>query len=89
MTTLAELVGGHAGTGRALTFQRLHERCIDADTGYQPSPNLLWRIATGQDIKVNPTLIRAIATGLGMELRAVQLAAARQFIGLDVVETDR
>lgn len=87
MTTLAELVEREAGTGRPLTFQQLHERCVDADTGYQPSANLLWRIAVGHEIKVNPPLVRAVAAGLGVDLRTAQLAAAKQYIGLEAPES--
>ena len=82
--TLTELVAEHAGTGRRYTFVALSARSIDPATGYQPSPNLLWKVARGADVKVNPALIRAIAAGLGLPIERVAEAATRQFIGFVV-----
>lgn len=79
--TLTQLVGEVAGEGRRLTFVQLAARSIDPDTGYKPSPNLLWRVATGGSIKVNPELVRAIAAGIEQPLERVQAAAAYQFVG--------
>jgi hypothetical protein len=80
--TLRELVAAHAGTGRPLTFEALHQRAVDPVTGYQPSANHLWRIATGQAVKVNPPLMAAIAAGLGIDLIVVQRAAAVEYLGM-------
>jgi hypothetical protein len=82
MRTLRELVATHAGTDRPLTYEALHQRAIDPDTGYQPSANHLWRIATGQTVKINPPLIAAIAAGLGLNLWTVQRAAAAEYLGM-------
>ncbi|MDX3197857.1 hypothetical protein [Streptomyces scabiei] len=83
--TLADLVGEIAGKGPGrgakLTFEQLSEKSVDPETGYRPSPNHLWRIAAGHDIKVNPPLVRAIAAGLEHPLVRVRAAAARQFLG--------
>ncbi|MEV4863217.1 hypothetical protein [Streptomyces ossamyceticus] len=85
--TLAELVSQYAGKGAGrepkLTFEQLSERSVDPDTGYKPSANLLWRIASGHVIKVNPPLVVAIAAGCGVDVRRVRAAAARQFLGWD------
>mgnify|MGYP003576617477 CR=1 FL=1 len=82
MLTLRELVAAHAGTGRPLTFEALHQRAVDPATGYQPSANHLWRIATGQAVKVNPPLMAAIAAGLGLDQIVVHQAAAAEYLGM-------
>lgn len=79
--TMAQLVAAHAGTGRELTFAALAQRSVDPRTGYQPSPNLLWRIASGEMVKVNPALVRAVTAGLGLPPERIARAAAVQFIG--------
>jgi len=85
--TLAQLVADAAGTrGSGLTYDQLRDRSIDEETGYQPSSNTLNRIALGADVKINQKLIRAVAAGLGLPLPRVQAAAARQYIGYDVVD---
>ncbi|MBH1938622.1 hypothetical protein I5Q34_30925 [Streptomyces sp. AV19] len=84
--TLSKLVGDRAGKEGSLTFLALSERCVDPEGGYRPSANLLWKIAKGQEIKVNPELIRAIATGTGLPLKRVQAAAAYQFTGYVATE---
>lgn len=84
--TLAEIMSERAGKrGSNLpTWEQVAERAVDPRTGYQPSPNLLWRVATGQDVKINRKLVRAIAEGLALPWERVQWAAARQFTGLHV-----
>jgi len=79
--TLAHLVADRAGAGRTYTFVALSERSIDPQSGYKPSANLLWKIAQGDSVKVNPALIRAVAAGLDLPLARVAEAATRQFIG--------
>jgi hypothetical protein len=84
--TLAELMSERAGKrGSGLpTWEQVGQRAVDPATGYRPSPNLLWKVASGQDVKINPPLVRAIAEAFSLPLDRVQLAAARQFIGLQV-----
>ncbi|MFH8792267.1 hypothetical protein [Streptomyces sp. NPDC017941] len=84
--TLATLISERAGKrGSGLpTFEQLSERSEDPVSGYRPSANHLWRIASGEDVKVNPRLLGAIAAGLSVPLHRVQAAAARQFLGLEV-----
>jgi len=84
--TLAELMSERAGKrGSGLpTWEQVGARAVDPSTGYRPSPNLLWKVASGQDVKINPPLVRAIAAAFSLPLDRVQLAAARQFIGLEV-----
>lgn len=80
--TLTQLVATAAGTrGSGLTYDQLVERSVDEETGYRPSRNLLQRIGTGQAVKMNPPLVRAVAAGLGLPLGRVEAAAHRQFIG--------
>ncbi|MFG2993991.1 hypothetical protein ACGFZK_32650 [Streptomyces sp. NPDC048257] len=79
--TFADLVAEAAGTGRPLTYEQLAQKSVDPESGYKPSPNLVWRIATGAAIKVNPELVRAMAAGLKLPLSRVQAAAAFQFTG--------
>ncbi|MEV4438200.1 hypothetical protein AB0K09_04145 [Streptomyces sp. NPDC049577] len=86
--TLTELVKERAGGEGKLTFVALSERCVDPESDYKPSANLLWKIASGQDVKVNPELVRAIAAGTGQPLVRVQAAAAYQYTGYVVTETD-
>lgn len=84
--TLADLVNAKAGKGAKLTFVQLSERSVDPETGYQPSANLLWKIASGQDVKVNRQLVRAVAAGLELDLQRVRDAAARQYLGWEAVD---
>lgn len=80
--TLAELIHAAAGDrGTGLTYDQLAERSVDPETGYQPSANLLNRIARGLPPKVNPQLIRAITAGLGLPPARVEAAAHREYIG--------
>ncbi|MDX2696233.1 hypothetical protein [Streptomyces ipomoeae] len=72
-----------------MTFEELSDKSIDPESRYRPSANLLWRIAAGNDVKVNPPLVQAIAAGLadrGVELTRVRAAATRQAVGWDVGE---
>ncbi|MFG2670811.1 hypothetical protein [Streptomyces sp. NPDC048445] len=84
--TLADLMSERAGKrGTTLpTWEQVAVKAVDPVTGYQPSPNLLWKVASGQDVKINRKLVRAIAEAFALPLERVQIAAARQFIGLDV-----
>lgn len=79
--TLTSLVASAAGKGQKLTYEQLAQRSVDPETGYRPSPNLVWRVGSGESIKVNPELVRALAAGLGLPLERVQAAAAYQFTG--------
>lgn len=84
--TLAELMSERAGKrGTTLpTWEQVAVKAVDPVTGYQPSPNLLWKVASGQDVKINRKLVRAIAEAFALPLERVQFAAARQFTGLGV-----
>lgn len=79
--TLTQLLRDHVGDGRKYTYRAFLERAIDPETQYTPSRNTVWKVVHGQEIKVNPPLIRALAAGLGMRLDRVQDAAIRQYIG--------
>lgn len=80
--TLAQLVHEQvAGEGKRYTNEQLANRSVDPETGYKPSPNLVWTIASGKSVKINPPLIRALAVGLDLPPERVGDAAHRQFIG--------
>lgn len=83
---VADRAGKGPGPGTKMTFVELHDRSVDPETGYQPSPNLLWKVASGQDVKVSPQLVRAIAVGISLPLARVQAAAAFQYTGFVVAE---
>jgi hypothetical protein len=78
--TLAQLVAERAGKGRPDTFEELANRSVDPETGYKPSANLVWKISTGENVKINPPLIRALAAGMRLHPDRVGDAAHRQFI---------
>ncbi|MFD3929729.1 hypothetical protein [Streptomyces sp. NPDC058614] len=78
--TLAQLVSAVAGKGKKWTFEQLAARSVDPETNYSPSPNLLWTLAKGAAVKVNPKLVRALVAGLGLPRERVADAAHRQFI---------
>lgn len=81
--TLAQLVSEQAGKGegKKYTFKQLANRSVDPESGYSPSPNLVWTIATGKSVKMNKELVRALAVGLGLPPQRVADAAHRQFLG--------
>ena len=79
--TLAQLVSEQAGKGKKYTFEQLANRAVDPQTGYKPSPNLVWSIASGKGVKINPPLVRALAAGLDLPPSRVEAATHRQFIG--------
>lgn len=54
---------------------------VDPSTGYRPSANMLWKVARQKGVKVNPSLVRAIAAGLGLPVERVAAAAAYEFTG--------
>jgi hypothetical protein len=87
--TLADLMSERAGKrGSGLpTWEQISERAIDPETGYRPSANLLWKVASGQDVKVNPQLVRAIAAGFSLPVERVRAAAYQQFIVGDPFDT--
>lgn len=86
--TLASLVA-RAVDDDGITFVQLSERTIDPETGYQPSPNMLWKVARQKGVKVNPALVRAIAAGMQqLPLRRVQAAAAFEFTGYTATEVE-
>lgn len=90
--TLTDLVAERVGEGREMTYRALEEKAEDPVTGYRPSRDLLWKVATGRPFRLTPEdgpkLVRAIAAGLGMEPRLAQAAAAYQFTGYVAVELE-
>lgn len=66
------------------TVDTLWPRCVDPETGYQPSRTTVWKFASyarAETAKISPKLIRAIAAGLGLNVERVQAAAAYQYTG--------
>lgn len=84
---LTRLVQQHVGEGRSLRIRQFAERAVDPDTGWTPSKSLVGNIVAGHQVKVSPPLVRAVAAGLGVPLRLVQVAAAEQYLGLVLDET--
>lgn len=76
------LVQEHVGEGRALRIREFAERAVDPETSWAPSKSLVGNIVAGQQVKVTPALVRAVAAGLDVPLRTVQAAAAEQYLGL-------
>jgi hypothetical protein len=87
MQTLTELVADRVGPGRPLTYDKFEEQAVDGRSGYRPSRGVLWKIANGKKVHIDPPLIRAIAAGLRIPEAQVQAAAAYQFLGLVVTQT--
>lgn len=79
---LTRLVQAHVGEGRPLRIRRFADRAVDPETGWTPSKSLVGNIVAGHQVKVTPALVRAVAAGLSVPLRAVQTAAAEQYLGL-------
>ncbi|NEA61329.1 hypothetical protein [Streptomyces sp. SID12488] len=79
--TLAQLVSEQAGKGKRYTFEQLANRSVDPESHYSPSANLVWTIASGKSVKMNPKLVKALAAGLGLTPERVADAAHRQFLG--------
>lgn len=66
------------------TIDTLWPRCVDPETGYQPSRTTVWKFASyerAETVKISPPLIRAVAAGLGLPPHRVQAAAAFQYTG--------
>jgi len=79
---LTRLVQAHVGESRRLRIREFAERAVDPETGWAPSKSLVGNIVAGQQVKVSPSLLRAVAAGLDVPLRRVQAAAAEQYLGL-------
>ncbi|MEU0659641.1 hypothetical protein [Streptomyces lavendulocolor] len=79
---LTRLVQAQVGDGRPLRIREFAERAVDPETGWAPSKSLVGYIVAGHQVKVTPSLVRAVAAGLDVPLRRVQIAAAEQYLGL-------
>ncbi|WP_413800118.1 hypothetical protein [Streptomyces iranensis] len=64
------------------TYDALTKRGVDPKSGYRLPKSTLWRIANAQPVKINPALVRAVATAIDAPIRSVQLATAQQYVGL-------
>lgn len=79
---LTRLVQTHVGEGGRIRIREFAKQAIDPESGWSPSKSLVGNIVAGHQVKVTPGLLRAVAAGLGVPLRLVQVAAAEQYLGL-------
>lgn len=84
--TLSSLVAERVGTGRGMTYRKFEELAVDPEDGKSPSRDTLWKISHGRPIKVNPSIVRAVAAALNLPTARVQAAAAYEYTGLNVSE---
>ncbi|WP_406365194.1 hypothetical protein [Streptomyces sp. NBC_00645] len=84
--TLEQLVAERVGTGRDMTWRQFEDRAVDEESGHKPSRDTLWKIGNGKPTKIDRRVVGAVAAGLELPLRRVQLAAAYQLTGLLVSE---
>lgn len=88
--TLTDLVASQLRTGGGRdTIDTLYPRCIDPSTGYAAGRTTVWKLSRpdqATSVKIHPDLVRAMAAGLGLTEKRVQVAAAYQYTGL--VATD-
>lgn len=80
--TLTDLVAARVGSGGTMTYRKFEERAIDPVSGHKPSLGVLWKVAKGERVIIDPELVRAVAAGLGLPEERVQAAAAYQYTGL-------
>lgn len=78
-TPLADMVRDAAD---AQSYRQLADRAVDPRTGYRASHSTLWKIGHGEQVKISPQLVRAVAAAVGLPARDAQVAAAQQYIGL-------
>lgn len=83
---LTRLVQEHVGRGRRLTFRAFEEQAVDPLTRRRISKSTAENVAKGHQIKVTPEVLRAIAAGIGEDIRRVRAAAIRQYIGIEVTD---
>jgi hypothetical protein len=67
-----------------MTYRKFEELAVDPKDGTSPSRDTLWKISHGRPIKVNPSIVRAVAAALNLPPARVQAAAAYEYTGLDV-----
>ncbi|AGP56840.1 hypothetical protein M271_26850 [Streptomyces rapamycinicus NRRL 5491] len=93
-TPFADLVRDAA---EGTTYRKMAEHAVDPRTEYRASHQTLWKIGSGEAVKIQPRLVRAVAAAVAevdrgrkggeaspveVWLRRVQIAAAQQYIGL-------
>ncbi|MEU0397979.1 hypothetical protein ABZ208_35540 [Streptomyces sp. NPDC006208] len=81
---LTRLVQAHVGEGRALTIRAFALAAVDPETGSTLSKSTVGNLVQGHRIKINPSIVRSIAAGLGMPLATVQAAVMEQYVGVVV-----
>lgn len=59
---------------------------VDPDTGWSPSKSLVGKIIGDQGYDINPTLVSALAVGLGLDREIIAAAAHLQVIGYTAEE---
>ena len=78
--TLTELVAARVGVPGGMTYRKAE--ALVAESGYEVSRGVIFKIAKGQTIIVSPDVVRAVAHVLGLPEQRVQAAAAYQYTGL-------
>lgn len=86
--TLEQLIADRVGRGRQMTWRQFEEQAVDEESGHRPSRDVLWKIGSGKPAKINRQVVGAIAAGLGLPPRRVQIAAAYQLTGLRIAEVE-
>ena len=81
LTELVQRQVGQVGDDRRYSVRDFQKRAIDPDTGYQPSTGLIGKIIKGEGYTVTPTLVSALAEGLGIPREVAAAAAHWQVIG--------
>lgn len=82
--TLQDLVSARVGKGRPLTYAAFREAAVDPESGERVSSQVAQSINAGLPIKMSPTVLAAIAAGIGEDPERVRRAAAREYIGLEL-----
>lgn len=78
---LTELVRMQVGPGRRYSTRTFAAVAVDPATGEGPKKSLIGKIVSGQTYTITPTLVSALAAGLGLDREIVAAAAHWQAIG--------
>ncbi|MFH9816184.1 hypothetical protein [Streptomyces sp. NPDC017230] len=84
---MQQRVGTHTGTDK-MSIAQFCAIAIDPDSGYQPSNGLVGKMVRGEQPKMTPQLVGALAEGLGLPREVVAAAAHFQLLGYDEAELE-
>lgn len=82
--TLTELVAARVGVPGGMTYRKFDELAEAA--GHKLRKSVLHKIAKGQQVIIDPSVVAAVADVLGLPEARVQAAAAYQYTGLVLTE---